>query len=38
MLPKWYIVSVCLEYIEPVGSSLHQEKIRTARGVERGGS
>lgn len=38
MLPKWCIVSAYLKYIEPVGSSLHQEKIRTARGVERGGS
>ena len=38
MLPKWYIVSACLEYIEHVGSSLHLEIIRTARGGERGGS
>ena len=38
MLPKWYIVSAYLEYIEPVGSSLHREIIRTARGGERGGS
>ena len=38
MLHKWYIVSACLDYIEPVGSSLHLEIIRTARGGERGGS
>lgn len=38
MLPKCYIVSAYLEYIEPVDSSLHREIIRTARGGERGGS
>ena len=34
MLPKCYIVSAYLEYIEPVSSSLHREIIRTARGRE----